>query len=107
LLLRTYDQSEFACLPDVLLAYRLDEISWRKTRSGRLNLLPWFWRAHFARGRYGYAVMSVVGILLKLVIEFGALKFGSHDRLRELRTREMDANDLRQWQAVWQAYGNL
>lgn len=107
LLLRTYDQSQFACLPDVLLAYRLDAISWRKTRSGRLNLLPWFWRTHLARGRYGYAVMSVAGIVFKLGIEFIALKMGNHNRLRALRTREMDADVMRQWQAVWQAYGNL
>lgn len=107
LLLRTYDQSEFACLPEVLLAYRLDEISWRKTRSGRLNLLPWFWRTHFAHGRYGYAVMSVMGILLKLVIEYGALKCGSHNRLRALRTREMGTDAMRQFQTMWQAYGEL
>lgn len=107
LLLRTYHQSEFACLPDVLLAYRLDEISWRKSRTARLNLLPWFWRTHFAHGCYGYAVMSVTGILLKLVMEFGALKLGSHNRLRALRVREMDANAMHQWQVVWQAYGEL
>ena len=107
LLLRTYHQSFFACLPDVLLGYRLDEISWRKSRSGRLNLLPWFWKTHFGHGHYGYAVMSVVGILTKLAIEFAALKSGSHDRLRALRTREMDAEIMRNWQAVWEIYGNV
>lgn len=107
LLLRTYHQSSFACLPEVLLAYRLDEISWRKSRAGRLNLLPWFWCTHIAHGRYGYAVMSVAGIFFKLAVEFGVLKLGSRNRLREFRIREMDADAMSQWQAVWQAYSKL
>lgn len=107
LLLRTYHQSVFACLPNVLLAYRLDEISWHKSRTGRLNLLPWFWKIHLAQGRYSYALISVVSILTKLVIEFGTLKLGNHDVLRALRTREMDAETVSNWQAVWQAYGNI
>lgn len=106
LLLRTYHQSVFACLPEVLQAYRLDEIFWHNSRIARLNLLPWFWKTHWAHRRYGYALISVVVILVKLSIEFGTLKVGKYNRLRAIRTRVMDAETVSNWQSVWQIFGN-
>lgn len=105
LLLRTYHESIFACLPEVLLAYRLDDISWNNSRTARLNLMPWFWRTHWAHRRYGYALMSIVSGLIKLTIEFGSLKLGRHDALRAQRTRAMDAETVSNWQSVWQIFG--
>ena len=72
LLLRTYEVSTFACLPDVLLAYRQGPFCLKKTLIGRVNLLKaqihCFWRS----SNYLMLFKSVIMFGIKSVVDFFA-----------------------------------
>ncbi len=66
LLLRTYSTSRFACLPEILFAYRLrDRIAVRLNMTGRTSLLK-SQVGHFsARGQWGYSTLAVLCYIAK------------------------------------------
>jgi glycosyltransferase involved in cell wall biosynthesis len=101
LLLRSFSHSKFAALEEVLLGYRMDDISARKTGQGRLNYCRQLWNQS-----------SDISSLLKAgrgVMVHG-LAFGRDLLLdatgtmnRRSRQSFQVANDqvLNQWRAVW------
>lgn len=103
LLLRTYHRSVFACLPEVLLAYRLNSVTWKNSVTARLNLLPRFWKIHWENNRFLYAFVSFLLIFVKLFIEFLVMKLGFRNWLRSTRTRALDADTVEKWKEVWKA----
>lgn len=76
LLLRSYETSHFACLPDILLGYRQGAFSLRKTLVARIDLLKcqgvFFWR----RRQYKFMLFSVLLTAAKLGVDcLAALPF--------------------------------
>ncbi|MBA4389471.1 MAG: glycosyltransferase family 2 protein [Syntrophus sp. (in: bacteria)] len=76
LLLRTYPESRFACLEEVLLAYRKEHFRLSKIWRARLALLK-VQLSHFARRRqWSNALLSVVSAFLKVVVDFAVIVMG-------------------------------
>lgn len=66
LLLRACADSRYACLPDVLLGYRLGAADLRKTLVARRSLLAAQWHLFIRRGQWGNAVLASACAALKV-----------------------------------------
>jgi glycosyltransferase involved in cell wall biosynthesis len=104
LMLRTYQTSQFASLPEILVGYREDAFCLRKALSGRL---------HFVKLLAGDSLISrssrfitgrgVAEHLLKALIEVLAVKTGTTYRILRHRALPATEKELAQWQQVWSA----
>jgi glycosyltransferase involved in cell wall biosynthesis len=73
LLLRTYPTSRFACLPEVLFAYRLrSAVSLKINMTARKSLLQTQLRIFTARRQWGYAVLALLAFAAKVVSDLRA-----------------------------------
>jgi len=103
LLLRSHRTSGFANLPDPLIGYRQDQLSWRKFASGRFQ---WARAAlHEARLRRAYgAIASVISMqTAKGLYETAAITSGLGRRLLRHRAGPISAADVHRWNSVWRA----
>jgi hypothetical protein len=101
LLLRSYRTSRFAALPDILLGYRMEGISVKKSWRGRVNYcrqlvrqvcdIPSAMRA--GRGLSIHASGFGRDIIGELV--------GADSRVCQTRRVAMDAATLERWKTIW------
>ena len=95
LLLRTHKSSRFACLPEVLMAYRQNEYSFVRTVTGRVGLL----RAQVEHSLRYLSVISIVKsfgmFACKFLVDVAASVPGA-DRLYFVRMSEVPGDDLLQ-----------
>jgi glycosyltransferase involved in cell wall biosynthesis len=81
LLLRAYPESRFACLDEVLLAYRKGDFRLKKTLSARRALLG-IQLSHFVRrGQWSNAALSVALTTFKVFVDGATLLTGSKKSL--------------------------
>ncbi|MCX5804264.1 MAG: glycosyltransferase family 2 protein [Proteobacteria bacterium] len=79
LLLRAYPESRFACLEEVLLAYRKEHFRLSKIWRARLALLK-VQLSHFSRRRqWSYAALSIMVTLFKVVIDCATSLLGCRE----------------------------
>ncbi|HSW15804.1 MAG TPA: glycosyltransferase family A protein [Ramlibacter sp.] len=76
LLLRACRDSRYACLPEVLLGYRLGDADLRKTLAARRSLLQAQLRLFASRGQWGHAARACVCGALKALRDLGARAVG-------------------------------
>ncbi len=88
LLIRASQTSTFACLPDVLLAYRQWPFSARRTLTGRTSLLRAQARHFLRRGEVGFLCRSLALYGIKSIVDLIANLPGM-DRLYFTRMSEM------------------
>lgn len=69
LLLRSVPESRYACLPDVLLAYRQGDFDFRKTWLARKSLLNARIEIFAARGQYLNIVLAAMLFVTKVVLD--------------------------------------
>lgn len=101
LILRSHSQSKFAALEEVLLGYRMDSVSARKTGQGRLNYCRELWsQAHdtpswlrAARGSIVHGLAFCRDVILS--------KTGAHNRWSRLSFQPASAHVHDQWHNVW------
>ena len=104
LMLRTYETSQFASLPEILVGYREDTFCLRKALSGRLHFVKLLaGDSLLSRNRRFITWRGVAEHSLKALVELFAVETGLTYRI--LRHRALPANkeDLDQWQQVWRA----
>jgi glycosyltransferase involved in cell wall biosynthesis len=102
LLLRTFSNSKFACLPDVLFGYRVDSFSLKKSLTGRYN----FSIALIEQALYQRNYLLAFGVLEQLAkasVDIFAMSTGLNFQLLKHRTGSypLSEDDLSQWQEVW------
>jgi glycosyltransferase involved in cell wall biosynthesis len=79
LLLRAHDSSRYACLPDVLLAYRQGGFSLKRTLTGRVGLLRAQWR-YFLSHLDGISIIQSIGIITgKVIVDLAASFPGAYN----------------------------
>ena len=101
LLLRTFRQSEFACLPEVLTGYRQERLSIGKLARSRWHFSRALARAAWQHGVPLQAVIAPTRQAAKGLAEFVALA-GGFDRLaRRHRALPLDADERSRWEQVW------
>jgi len=79
LLLRSMKMSEFACLPNILLAYRQGPVNFAKTFRARRNLLKAQINIFIANGNFIFVLLSTLTFIIKIFIDLitSRLRFNS------------------------------
>ena len=105
LLLRTFDSSRFACLPEVLLGYRMEAAPLAKRLRGRAYFARSILREAHRRGRHGAAIRGVALQLAKggadcLAACLPGSALDPARRFGALTEAERD-----EWRGLWEAVG--
>jgi glycosyltransferase involved in cell wall biosynthesis len=101
ILLRTYQTSNFAALPDFLLGYRVLPLSLKKSLTGRYYLCRLLIQTAIKNQDwlFGYEVLAQVA---KSLLEIGSVWTGLGYRLLRHRIgTPITETDLVQWQQIW------
>lgn len=97
LLLRSYPESRFACLPEILFAYRQRErVSLKINRQARYSLLQSQVRIFSARGEWGSLALAALAYLAKTLKDVYVLLFGAGSGQAEPELAAI----LPQWEAL-------
>ena len=103
LLLRSYGDSRFACLPDVLLGYRQNTLPMKSVLAGRRSLAQSVIRDALRRRLYWRIPLAIAGQAAKGLIEWGIVSLKLERRL--LRHRALPISDealMRTWRLIWE-----
>jgi len=100
LLLRTYRNSCFACIPNILLGYRVRSLSLTKILNSRY---------HFSMALIRRAIVDrnlvlgfgVLGQVLKALVDIFAITTGLNYRILRHRAIPVEEGEISQWQDVW------
>ena len=105
LLLRSFEESQFACLPDVFFGYRQNDLPMKSVTAGRRSLARAVVREALCRRRYGWIPMAVAGQVSKGLVEWGICSLTLERRL--LRHRALPLSDvalIQRWREIWESY---
>jgi glycosyltransferase involved in cell wall biosynthesis len=105
LLLRAWDSSRFAALPEPLLGYRQESLSIGKILAGRY----YFARALARKARAGggplLAVRGLAGQAAKALVDVVAIATGLSRTILRHRAQPFPEADAARWHEVWQRFG--
>ena len=102
LLLRSYPFNTFACLPDILLGYRLNKLSIRKTLPGRFSYARAVSRESLQKKRWNPIFLAYTSQILKLMYESFAV-FSKMEKIL-LQHRALPFSDrkiIARWEQCW------
>ena len=101
LLLRSYRESTFANLPEILLGYRQHELSWKKFGRGRLHWVRAALREAWVR-RNWRAMITVPAVqLAKACYETAAIASGLGRPLLRHRALPLAQEEREHWERLW------
>jgi hypothetical protein len=102
LMLRTYRTSRFASMPEILVGYREDEFSLRKSIRGRYHFVKLLLSGSLTDPNCLFFVhRGVAAQLLKALVEiFAVATFQSRTILRH-RALPVSAGESVRWEQVW------
>jgi glycosyltransferase involved in cell wall biosynthesis len=100
LLLRTYEKSRFAALPEILLGYREHELSLKKIFAGRRSYLRSVIRESLAKGRYWMAGVAIVEHTFKGFAEWLAISTGLNYLVLRHRALPVAEGIAQRWKDV-------
>ena len=101
LLLRTYAKSTFACLDEVLLAYREESLSLRKNLVARHNFVRALWHCARSGGTYWTAARGTLAQLGRTLLDAAALSTGLDHKLLRHRARPAPRQEISRWSEIW------
>ena len=101
LLLRAYQTSRYACIPELLLGYRQDIPAIRNVVLGRYYYAVALWRYARETNRFRFAVKGVATQFLRGVIAVTLVALGLGRRLLARRFRLVDRQGADAWQHCW------
>lgn len=101
LLLRSYKTSKFACLPKILLAYRVDSLSLKKILIGRINFSLALIHKGFTDKDY-FLFWGVIEQAAKFLVDVFAISTGLNFKiLRHRIGSPVSEQTLNQWNLIW------
>jgi glycosyltransferase involved in cell wall biosynthesis len=103
LLLRAYENSRFATLPEILLGYREAELTLKNILVGRRSFMRSVVREAKSKRRYDIALIAIVEQTLKGFTDAVAVATGLNYRLLRHRALPVDEFAKAQWAKVWTA----
>jgi glycosyltransferase involved in cell wall biosynthesis len=101
LLLRTYENSCFAALSEIVVGYREEELSLRKNLTGRRSFARCVVREAMPKRQYGIAAGVVIEQGLKGLTECVAIATGLRYSVLWNRALPVDEAAVRRWLEVW------
>jgi len=102
MLLRSYENSRFAAIPEIVLGYREENLSLRKMLVGRRYFVRSAIREALHRRKYLMGVGTVVEHTLKGLIECLAMGTGLDYSVLRHRAAPADEVTVRRWKQVWE-----
>lgn len=101
LLMRTYKESKFACLPDILLAYRIESFSLKKSLIGRYCFAKALLEQAFVKKDYLLS-FGVIEQSTKALVDIFAKTSGLNFKLLKHRIGSLPVNksDMVRWQEI-------
>lgn len=102
LLLRTYAKSRFACLPEVLMGYRLEDANLKKNLQMRYFFCKALLNHALRQGGWTVALVGVSKQLLKAGVEILVRLLRLTPRLQQRRFAGLPEGTRRGWQSLWQ-----
>lgn len=103
LLLRSYTQSRFACVAQILLGYRQERRTLGKLLAGRLNFSRSIAREAWRQGALGAGMAGLAGQGAKAVVDLATVPLGWDRRLRGESASAVTAVEEQVWRGVWAA----
>jgi glycosyltransferase involved in cell wall biosynthesis len=100
LLLRAHFTSTYANVPEILLGYREDTVTFSKSFRGRRHFLRSIVRTYGPRREYGRIVAGAAAHGAKLAFEALAVAVGGR-RLLSHRALRATPAELQEWQRIW------
>jgi len=101
LLLRTYATSRFACLPEVLLGYRISAAGFGKILTARMSVGRAQLRNHLRGGRPGLAILGAGASLAKACVDTALAATGKTLHTARGLERPVAPPVLAEWQRLW------
>jgi glycosyltransferase involved in cell wall biosynthesis len=107
LLLRSYQSSRFANLPDLLLGYREETILLNKLLTARRHFASAMFTEFCRQKRPDLAVWSVFGQAARAFVDWLAVRSGLDYRILRQRARPLTQEESNQWLMVWRSATSL
>jgi glycosyltransferase involved in cell wall biosynthesis len=101
LLLRSYRDSFFANVPEILLGYREEQLNLQKMLRTRQIFLRFALRELLRRGEPLLALRVILRQMAKTVVEIAAVQSGLNYRLLKHRLGPLGAAERREWEQLW------
>jgi len=101
LLLRSYSTSRFACLPEILCAYREDRLVVGKILRGRYSFASAVLQKLLADGQFITLGEKLLSQLCKAFVDVFAVVTGLNYGILGHRARPLDSDSERRWIEVW------
>ena len=102
LLLRTYEHSRFACLPEILLGYRKSKLSLRTLLTGRYYYSRMLIQKAVNEKQYFFA-FGVLEQMIKFMVETFAITTGLNYSVLQHRAVSVSMRESEIWEKVWKA----
>lgn len=103
MLLRSFRTSRFANVQDIVLGYREGHIHLGKILRSRRYFARMVFSVMAGEGRLLAGLKGAMGQYLKATVDIFAVRTGLSYRLLRHRARQIDNEDIVQWQMVWNA----
>jgi glycosyltransferase involved in cell wall biosynthesis len=100
LLLRTYDKSRFASVPEILLGYHKNQLSLKNIMIGRY-LYSRMLIDKAKRQNKPFFALGIFEQALKFMIEVGAIVSGLNYKVLKHRALPVSDTEMRDWENVW------
>jgi glycosyltransferase involved in cell wall biosynthesis len=107
LLFRTYANSTFACLDEVLLGYRESSMSFNKILLARRNFVHALWQASGKQCSFQVALRGTFGQAARAALDAAALASGLGYKLLQHRAQPASQQESTRWLQVWQQTANF
>ena len=106
LLLRAYESSLFAALPEIILGYREEELSIKKILTGRRSFVRSVVRQAVLRRNWTMAIAAMVEQSFKGFVDCVAIGTGLNYRILRHRALPLDEAEKDRWASVWSEANN-
>lgn len=100
LLFRTYQHSQFANLPEIILGYREDSLSLRKILIARRNRCVMLLRSAGKACTPLHVISAIAGQIAKSLVDIAAIKSNFNYRLLKHRTPSVTSDEIAVWKDV-------
>jgi glycosyltransferase involved in cell wall biosynthesis len=101
LLLRSFETSEFACLPDILTGYRQEFLSIKKTIKSRYYFSKALGREAIRRKIYPLMVWAMIAQMAKGGVDALAISTGQQRNVLKHRALPASKQEVRGWTKCW------
>jgi glycosyltransferase involved in cell wall biosynthesis len=101
LLLRSYTESRFACVPEILLGYRQEKRTLKKLLAGRRNFSRSIAREAARQGAYGAGLAGLAGQALKAAVDVVTVPTGLDRALRGESAAGISEIERGAWVTLW------